>query len=54
MSGPQRQRYQGGSYKYKADIDESLKYTDKEFPADFSSLIKEENIPYAPYYVNAF
>ena len=38
----------------KADIDERLKYTDKEFPPDFSSLIKEENIPYAPEYVNVF
>ncbi len=54
MSGPKREKYQGGSYKFKADIDEKLKYTDNEFPAEFSSLIKEENIPYAPEYVDAF
>ena len=33
---------------YKNDIDENLKYTDKDFPADVSSLIKEENKPYTP------
>ena len=32
---------------YKNDIDENLKYTDKEFPADITSLIKDENKPYA-------
>ena len=54
MSGPQREKYQGGSFKYKDDIDEKLKYTDKEFPADISSLLKEENKPYAPEYVDVF
>lgn len=54
MSGPQRKKYDGGSFKFKGDIDDKLKYTDNEFPTNFSSLIKEENIPYAPEYVDAF
>jgi hypothetical protein len=40
MSGPERERYYDGNFRYKNDIDERLKFTDKEFPPDFSSLIK--------------
>ena len=46
LSGPEYDRFNGGSYKYPGDIDEKLKFIDNEFPANFNSLIKQENMPY--------
>ena len=46
LSGPDFERWKGGTYKYPNDIDESLKYTDNEFPPTYDSLIKQENMPY--------
>jgi hypothetical protein len=46
LSGPEYDRWNGGSYKYPNDIAENLKFTDREFPANFNSLIAQENIPY--------
>ena len=44
LSGPDVEAYNGGSYRFKNDIAENLKYTDKEFPASYDSLIARQNI----------